>query len=157
MPFRVAPEDETSVASRPPYILAVWKMGAGPGPGGPPCWDTLRRARSGPARGPRGAEGGGGVRPVFARFKGVDFLRPGEPIYTEDLEACAAKQRVRVEPGDIVLVRTGDVGRRVRERSWGTFSAGDAPGLSFLTAPWLHDTRIAGIASDTCEIGRAHV
>src|SRR3989442_2447890 len=98
-----------------------------------------------------------GVLLDIARFKGVDFLRPAEPIYTEDLEACAAHQRVRVEPGDMVLVRTGDVGRRVRERSWGTFSAGDAPGLSFMTAPRLHDTRIAGIASDTCEIGRAHV
>jgi len=56
---------------------------------------------------------------------------------------------VTVQPGDIVLVRTGEVGRRLRERSWGTFSAGDAPGLSFLTAPWLHDKRIAGIATDT--------
>ncbi len=56
---------------------------------------------------------------------------------------------MRVEQGDIVLVRTGDVGRRVKERSWGTFSAGDAAGVSFLTAPWIYDTRIAGMASDT--------
>jgi len=48
-----------------------------------------------------------------------------------------------------VLVRTGDVGRRVRERNWGTFSAGDAPGLSFHTAPWLFEKSLAGIATDT--------
>ncbi len=90
-----------------------------------------------------------GVLLDIARHKGVDALRPGEPIYIEDLESCAASQRVTVEPGDIVLVRTGDVGRRLRERSWGTFSAGDAPGLSFLTAPWLYDKSIAGLATDT--------
>src|SRR5439155_1271051 len=90
-----------------------------------------------------------GVLLNIARHKGVDALRPGEPIYIEDLESCAASQRVTVEPGDIVLVRTGDVGRRLRERSWGTFSAGDAPGLSFLTAPWLYDKSIAGLATDT--------
>src|SRR5207247_11077096 len=74
---------------------------------------------------------------------------PGEAISIEDLDGCAARERVSVEPGDIVLVRTGDVGRRVRERSWGTFSAGDAPGLSFLTAPWLYEKRIARLATDT--------
>src|SRR5206468_717965 len=88
-----------------------------------------------------------GVLLDIARHKGVDALRPGEPIYIEDLESCAASQRVTVEPGDIVLVRTGDVGRRLRERSWGTFSAGDAPGLSFLTAPGLYDKPIAGLAT----------
>jgi len=76
-------------------------------------------------------------------------MRPGEAIYSEDLDACAARQRVRVQPGDIVLIRTGDVGRRVREKSWGTFSAGDAPGLSFHTAPWLYEKSVAGIATDT--------
>jgi kynurenine formamidase len=90
-----------------------------------------------------------GVLLDMARFKGATFLPPGEAIYTEDLEACAAKQRVTIQSGDIVLIRTGDVGRRVREHSWGTFSAGDAPGLSFLTAPWLYDKQLAGIATDT--------
>lgn len=90
-----------------------------------------------------------GVLLDIARDKGVEALRPGDAIYGEDLDGCAAKQRVKIESGDIVLVRTGDVGRRLRERSWGTFSAGDAPGLSFLSAPWLYDKQIAGIASDT--------
>src|SRR5207245_9232776 len=89
-----------------------------------------------------------GVLVDMARFEGVDAMRPGEAIYVEDLEACAAKQRVTVEPGDIVLIRTGDVGRRVREKSWGTFSAGDAPGVSFHTAPGLYRKSISGLAPD---------
>ncbi len=90
-----------------------------------------------------------GVLLDIARYRGVDALRPGDPIYIEDLDGCAARQRVTVQPGDIVLVRTGDMGRRLREQNWGTFSAGDAPGLSFHTAPWLYDQCIAGIATDT--------
>ena len=70
-----------------------------------------------------------GVLLDVARYRGVDALRPGEAIDAEDLEGRAARARVAVQAGDIVLVRTGDVGRRLRERS-GTFSAGDAPGLS---------------------------
>src|SRR2546425_3397462 len=37
MPFRVAPEDETSVASRPPYILPLWKMWPRPSHWVPHC------------------------------------------------------------------------------------------------------------------------
>jgi kynurenine formamidase len=90
-----------------------------------------------------------GVLLDIARYKGVPYLQPGTPIYTEDLAGCAASEKVRVEQGDIVLVRTGDVGRRVKERNWGTFSAGDAAGISFLTVPWIYEKRIAGMASDT--------
>lgn len=90
-----------------------------------------------------------GVLLDIPRYKGREYLEPGEAIYIEDLEGCAAKERVTVSQGAIVLIRTGDMGRRLREKSWGTYSAGDAPGLSFTTAPWLYETRIAGIASDT--------
>lgn len=90
-----------------------------------------------------------GVLLDIARHKNVTACLPGEAIYAEDLDACSARQGVRVEEGDIVLVRTGDLGRRRREGNWGTFSAGDAPGLSLLTAPWIHERRVAGLASDT--------
>lgn len=90
-----------------------------------------------------------GVLLDIARYKGVDYLEPGHAIYSEDLDGCAAKQKVTVEQGDIVLIRTGDVGRRLREKSWGTFSAGDAPGISFTTAPWIYEKCVAGLAADT--------
>ena len=76
-------------------------------------------------------------------------LEPGQAIYIEDLDGCAAKQGVTVERGDIVLIRTGEMGRRLKEKNWGPFSAGDAPGISFTTAPWIYEKCIAGIASDT--------
>ena len=50
--------------------------------------------------------------------------------------------------GDILLVRTGQI-LRCREQGWGTYAGGDAPGLSYLTIPWLHQHRIAGVATDT--------
>jgi kynurenine formamidase len=50
--------------------------------------------------------------------------------------------------GDIVLVRTGQLARTKRE-GWGEYAGGPAPGLSFTTADWLHDTEIAAIATDT--------
>ncbi|MEK7879282.1 MAG: cyclase family protein, partial [candidate division NC10 bacterium] len=90
-----------------------------------------------------------GVLLDIARDKGVEYLEPGEAIYIEDLDGCAARQGVRVERGDIVLIRTGEIGRRLKEKNWGPFPAGDAPGISFTTAPWIYEKSIAGIASDT--------
>jgi kynurenine formamidase len=90
-----------------------------------------------------------GVLLDVARAKGVDSLQDGEPIYPDDLDAAADFGKLTVEPGDLVLLRTGQMGRCLREQNWGTYAAGDAPGLSLLCAPWLHAKRIAGIASDT--------
>jgi kynurenine formamidase len=90
-----------------------------------------------------------GVLLDVARTKGVEYLEVGQAIYAEDLEAAADQAGVDVGEGDIVLVRTGEMGRRLREQDWGPYPAGDAPGLSFTTAPWIADKRIAGVATDT--------
>jgi kynurenine formamidase len=90
-----------------------------------------------------------GVLLDIARLKGVEYLEVGQAVYAEDLDAAAAKALVTIGQGDIVLVRTGEMGRRLRERNWGPYAAGDAPGLSFTTASWIAEKRIAGIASDT--------
>ena len=37
----------------------------------------------------------------------------------------------------------------MREGEWSDFAGGDAPGLEFETLKWLHDTEVAGLASDT--------
>jgi len=90
-----------------------------------------------------------GVLLDIARSRGVEYLEPGQAIYVEDLDAAAAQAGVAIGEGDIVLIRTGEMGRRLRERNWGPFSAGDAPGISFTTAPWIAEKRLAGIATDT--------
>ncbi|MFI0240455.1 cyclase family protein [Streptomyces sp. NPDC016845] len=69
-------------------------------------------------------------------------------ITAEHLDETARAQDVRVERGDIVLVRTGQLAR-VRRDGWGEYAGGPAPGLSFTTAAWLHGSEIAGIATDT--------
>jgi kynurenine formamidase len=84
----------------------------------------------------------------IARFKGLEALVPGYPVTEQDLIGCAAAEEVKIGRGDIVLVRTGQLGY-CKKNGWGTFAAGDAPGLSFTTADWLYRTEIAGIASDT--------
>src|SRR5207237_5634233 len=82
------------------------------------------------------------------RFKGVERLADGYAIAEPDIVACLDKQEVAVGTGDILLVRTGQLGD-CKQHGWGTFAGGDAPGLSFSTAGWLHRTQLAGVASDT--------
>jgi kynurenine formamidase len=78
-----------------------------------------------------------------------DELRPGEAIYPEDLDTACERLGVSVGRGDMLLIRTGDMARRRNQPGWAGYSAGDAPGLSLLTAPWLHEKELAAIATDT--------
>lgn len=91
-----------------------------------------------------------GVLLDVARAKGVEMLEPGYPITVDDLEATIEAQgsTSAVGTGDAVLVRTGQLDHG-KANGWGTFAGGDAPGLSFSTAEWLHGTEIAAVATDT--------
>lgn len=91
-----------------------------------------------------------GVLLDVARYKGGDSLDDGYVITEDDLLGCIEAQgpTARVGTGDIVLVRTGQMGR-ARARGWQTYAGGDAPGLSFWTIDWIHRTQIAAVASDT--------
>ena len=42
-----------------------------------------------------------------ARAKGLELLEPGYPITPADLDAACDLGALTVEPGDVVLVRTG--------------------------------------------------
>jgi kynurenine formamidase len=79
----------------------------------------------------------------------VDWLQPGYPITTDDLDATVRAQGVAVGRGDVLLVRTGQMTMCKRQGGWGDYAGGDAPGLSFRTAGWLHEQELAGIATDT--------
>lgn len=89
---------------------------------------------------------GRGVLLDIPRLVGNDFLARGEAIMTEDLEAAEARQRLRVEEGDILLVRTG---RHLRERVEGERSlmVGCA-GLHVSTMAWLKARGVAVLGSD---------
>jgi len=77
-------------------------------------------------------------------------LPDGFAITPEHLERTIELQgpSSTVGRGDIVVIRTGQYSRTRRE-GWGDYAGGAAPGLSFSTAPWLHEKEIAGIATDT--------
>ena len=81
-------------------------------------------------------------------YKGVETLEPGCGITEEDLEGCLAKEGVSVSSGDIVVIRTGQLGWCLKN-GWGTYAGGDAPGLAFSTLDWIHRNELAAIATDT--------
>jgi kynurenine formamidase len=92
---------------------------------------------------------GRGVLLDVARHKQVKSLEPGFGITPDDLSECAAWEGVRIERGDFILIRTGQM-RQVKERGdWGDYAGGDAPGLTIETAEWIHKTEVAAVASDT--------
>ncbi|MBI2871929.1 MAG: cyclase family protein [Chloroflexi bacterium] len=92
---------------------------------------------------------GRGVLLDVARHKGARWLEPGYAITAQDLDDCARRQRVQVEQGDFLLVRTGHQTLCRSRGDWGEYAGGDAPGLSLMTVPWLHEKEVASVASDT--------
>jgi kynurenine formamidase len=94
-----------------------------------------------------------GVLLDIPRFKGVASLDDGYAISEADLLGCIEAQGTtsQIGRGDIVLVRTGQLGR-AQAVKWGSYAGGNAPGLSFYSLDWLHRTEIAAIASDTWSV-----
>jgi kynurenine formamidase len=90
-----------------------------------------------------------GVLLDLPRVKGVPWLEPGYPVGVDDLEAALAAEDVRAGAGDILIVRTGHLAMCRHNKAWGTYAGGDAPGLSFYTADWVHARQLAGVATDT--------
>ena len=90
-----------------------------------------------------------GVLLDIARVKGVEWLEPGYAITVADLDAALAAHGVQVGTGDALLVRTGQMAMCKKRGGWGDYAGGDAPGLSFHTAPWIHGKQLAAVATDT--------
>jgi kynurenine formamidase len=89
----------------------------------------------------------------IARFVGRDCLEGATEISPEQLDGCAAAAGVEIRIGDIVLVRTGVVGRQVTAGRWDAdFLGGASPGLSFECAEWLHGHEIAAVAADNVAV-----
>ena len=89
-----------------------------------------------------------GVLLDVARLRGVDHLPQAPGVYPEDLEAAEEAQGVRVEEGDVLLLRTG-YGAQVEA----AMAAGQPPpaehsGYHAACLPWLHERGVAVIGSD---------
>ncbi|OMI39468.1 cyclase family protein [Streptomyces sparsogenes] len=88
-----------------------------------------------------------GVLLDVARANGLDRLPDGHAVTPEDLEAAEALARTTVRPGDIVLVRTGQIRRYLAgEKEAYAFPS---PGLSLRTPEWFHARDVAAVANDT--------
>jgi kynurenine formamidase len=90
-----------------------------------------------------------GVLVDIARLKQVPWLEPGYAITPDDLDAALSAHGVEAGAGDALLVRTGHVALCRERGGWGTYAGGDAAGLSFATADWVHQRQLAAVATDT--------
>jgi kynurenine formamidase len=84
-----------------------------------------------------------GVLLDVAAVEGVESLEPGHAVTGEDLEECCEKQGVSIEPGDVVLVRTGN------DRYWDDperYLAG--PGMDSSASYWVAERRVLAVGAD---------
>jgi 4-oxalocrotonate tautomerase family enzyme len=85
-----------------------------------------------------------GVLLDVAASKGTESLEPGYAITAEDLEECCAQQNVTVEPGSVVLVRTGNA-----NRYWDDPEGYLArPEMVSSASYWLADRRVLAVGAD---------
>jgi kynurenine formamidase len=80
------------------------------------------------------------------RLKGVDYLEPGTAVLASDIEAFEREAGVRIESGDVVLVRTG---RWAKRAETGPYSLqGGSPGVHVTALPLLHERDAAVLGTD---------
>jgi len=89
-----------------------------------------------------------GVLLDVARAQGVDRLAPGTGIGIDDLDAAVDLASISIEPGDVVLVRTGHM-QLYKARDRQSYTGGEQPGLTVDTVTWMRDHDVAAVATDT--------
>lgn len=90
-----------------------------------------------------------GVLLDVARLKGVRRLEPGHVISASDLQACLKEAALRLEPGDVVLIRTGHGQLWMVDNK--TYGEGE-PGIGLEAARWLTEQKVSLIGADTWAI-----
>ena len=92
-----------------------------------------------------------GVLLDIATTEGQDVLAPGTEINSSLLSKAAARRNITINPGDVVLIRTG----------WSTYFADSerylgltegAPGVTLDGAKWLADAGVVAIGGDTASV-----
>ena len=85
-----------------------------------------------------------GVLLDVATLHGVEILEAGYAITVGDLETCCERQSVIIDPGNVVLVRTGNA------HYWNDserYLAG--PGVAGSASQWLADHGVLAVGADT--------
>ncbi|ADD40149.1 cyclase family protein [Stackebrandtia nassauensis] len=91
---------------------------------------------------------GRGVLLDLPRAAGVDRLPGGHAITPAELDACAHAQNVELRSGDILLIRTGELGWFYSLDDKAPYWSGIHAGLSITTVDWIHRNEIAAIGID---------
>ena len=88
-----------------------------------------------------------GVLLDAVRHRGVDWMESGQGVMPNELEEMEAEQGVNVEPGDILLIRTGHYKRRMES---GPRPVSDGfPGVHASCMPWIHEKGVAVLGGDS--------
>lgn len=87
-----------------------------------------------------------GVLVDMPRHLGIDYLEPGAAITVSDLEAWEKKSGVKVEAGDVLLIRTGRWAKVAKDGQWNFLEK--AAGMHASVAAWLKARDVAMIGCD---------
>jgi kynurenine formamidase len=87
-----------------------------------------------------------GILLDVARARGVDRLAPEHAVGADDLDAALELAAAATEPGDVVLVRTGQMQHFLAGRR--EAYAYPSPGLGLSASEWLHAHDVAAVAAD---------
>jgi kynurenine formamidase len=87
-----------------------------------------------------------GILMDIPRLKGVPYLEPGTPIFSEDLDAWERQAHIKVASGDMIFIRTGRWARRAEKGPWALNQ--NVAGLHATCARWLKQRDVAVLASD---------
>ncbi len=91
-----------------------------------------------------------GVLLDIARLKGVDHLEGSYALTADDLDAACEMARVKVEPGDIILLRTGKMGPTLGQNPPDKFGyMYPTSGPSSKSVKWFREHDVAAVATDT--------
>jgi kynurenine formamidase len=96
-----------------------------------------------------GGFAGRGVLLDFPKLKGDVWLEPGYMITAADLDAAEQAQGVKVQAGDIVLVRTGYLDKWFHD---GGDEGYAQAGIGFEAAAWLADRDVVAVGSDNAAV-----
>jgi kynurenine formamidase len=89
-----------------------------------------------------------GVLLDVAAARGVSWYQPNEYVTVADFEAAETRQRVRVESGDVLFVRTG---LERMEAELGEQDIYPRAGLHAECAEWMHSRQVAVYGGDCIE------
>jgi kynurenine formamidase len=87
-----------------------------------------------------------GVLLDLPRWRGVEWIEPGEAVFPDEIRAAERAAGVDLRRGDLLFLRTGHARRRVTLGPWE--AADFKAGLHVTVLPLLHEREIVGVGYD---------